>query len=138
MKSPLDRFRELPAPEKKEETQPMIEAGSLVSSFMDSAPASPPLQDKPELPEILQPFKYLYRMAIHKQMPDDHAISVIEAVEEAANIVLGVLKGRIWQETLQERLTELAEADAWFTGYWPHPIETEGDPYATGRERITV
>ena len=100
----------------------------LVDSFMDSTPA--PLQDKPALPDLLQPFVYLYRMAVRKQMPDDRSASVIDAVEEAASVVLGELKGRIWQETLQERLAELREASDWFVSYWPYPLEIGEDPYA--------
>ena len=82
---------------------------------------------KPALPEELQAFCYLHRMAATGGMPADKAAQVIEAIHSVADMLPNRHKRRLM---LEARLEELEELSDWFLQWTPPQFEAGEDPFA--------
>lgn len=128
-KSALETWQERKksSPQKRRETPSGQPVDSGLNAFFDGAAEGD--WARPSLPEALLKFQWIYRAALRDpDMPKAHSEEIVALVEESADILLGTLTGRIWQETLAEHLDSLTQME----GEWKEtvfPLLLKEDPY---------
>lgn len=97
------------------------------------------LQIKPDLPSGLAQFSLLYSLAVRSVNLWTPALrkEIVETVEEAAAIEMGELKGRIWQDTYVEHVTELERMQQEYIGSpLPPANASETDPFGSLKDKL--
>jgi hypothetical protein len=132
-KSALEQFRERQQKQQEQQSLEII-TGEIkeekisvdLTKFFNDVPnltvtePLPPLPDKPVLPTLpdrLMPFQVLYNATFPgRGMEPDTARTVLDLINEAADILNGKLTGRMWQSTLEEHVEALQSyEDALYT-----------------------
>lgn len=100
------KLSELPPVLVAEEPAPVVGLSAMATFFLPAPDVSPALPDKPELPESLLLYHWIYRQAI-----GEGDAQMIELIEDCAAVIGGERKGNIWDSVLAENLRELARLD---------------------------
>lgn len=104
-----------------------------IHAFFDGAVAGD--WTKPQLPQEVLPFQWLYRAALRDpDMPREMAETVIECTEDAAAVFLGERTGRLWTETAHANLAELARLEHLWKEIGCPELEGMEDHFATSTD----